>query len=358
MYFHVFTSENVYSFALLSLFEKNIDLRNHFFFFGFGKKQKTTIHYSTELSQQIKYLQKPADIVFFLKNIKAAKWIYLHYLAYDPTLLFWATNLLLLKKTTWVVWGNDIYSYYKRNKNLKTRIYERLRVKVIANIPEIAAFVREDFDLIKSIYKTNANYSDILYPLPVNIEHLNFEKTISKSHDLKFLIGNSGDPSNLHHEMITYLSRFKDEKITVFCPLSYGGSKEYREAIVQHGKDAFGDNFVAITSHLEKEAYAQFLNSIDIALMNHKRQQGLGNILPLLYLDKKVFLRTDITSYYFFQRQKCEVFNIETLNVISFKELVSLTEIESNNKQIVTEIMSEKNYLNLWMNLINRHKND
>lgn len=355
MYFHIFTSESVYSSALLNLLERNIDLKNHFFYFGFGKKQKITPTYSTQLSQQIKYLQKPADIAFLLKNLKAVKWIYLHYLAYDPTLLFWATNRLLLKKTTWVVWGNDIYSYYKRNKNLKTRIYEYLRVKIIAQIPEIAAFVREDYDLIKSIYKTNAVYSDILYPIPVNIEHLNFEKESSTTSSLKFMIGNSGDPSNLHHEIIDYLARFKDENVQVFCPLSYGGSKEYRDSVLKQGKQTFGDNFVALTSHLGKEEYGCFLNSIDVAIMNHKRQQGLGNILALLYLDKKVFLRSEITSYKYFQRQNCAVYDIEYLQKITFNDLILLTKSESNNKQIVTNIMSEENYLNLWLKLINRH---
>jgi hypothetical protein len=233
-----------------------------------------------------------------------------------------------------------------------------LRVKIIAQIPEIAAFVREDYDLIKSIYKTGAAYSDILYPIPVNIEHLNFEKEISTTSDLKFMIGNSGDPSNLHHEMIDYLTRFKNHNIKVFCPLSYGGSKEYRDSIVKLGKSAFGENFVALTSHLGKEEYGRFLNSIDIAIMNHKRQQGLGNILALLYLDKKVFLRSDITSFNYFKRQKCEIFDIQKLKTISYNELVILNKTDSDNKQIITNIMSESNYLQLWMNLINRHKND
>ena len=45
------------------------------------------------------------------------------------------------------------------------------------------------------------------------------------------------------------------------------------------------------------ERYIELLSDIDIAVFNHNRQQGLGNTTTLLGLGKKVYLRSDTTTW-------------------------------------------------------------
>lgn len=355
MFYHIFTGESVYSQALLKLLEKNVNLEEHTIIFGFAKMQDKTFEYSEALCSRIKYLTKPKDLLFCINNIQSANWIYIHYLAYDPSLLYWALHKSLVLKSTWVAWGNDIYSYYKKNNNLKTRIYEILRRHIIRQLPEIAVFVEEDFSLIKSFYKTKALHIPILYPIPVNLEHLEKIEAVKSDSTVRIMIGNSGDPSNLHLEMIDKLVPFRDKDIEILCPLSYGGSCDYKKAVIDRGKEILGDKFVAITELMSLEEYSKFLGRIDISLMNHKRQQGLGNILALLYLGKKVFIRPDITSYYYFKRQNCRVYNIQDFDKIQFEELKAPITDKQQNKAIIKKIISEENYLTLWLNLFNKH---
>lgn len=353
MYFHIFYGESGYSKALLEVLENHIDIQNHCVVFGFDNvKNKDTV-YSGKI--RTKYLSKFSDFISVIKNLRKATWIYIHFLQYNPTLLYWATQKSKLKKSTWIVWGSDFYSYYKKDNNIKTRIYEFLRRKIISKLPEIATFAEEEFELIKKLYKTNAEYIPILYPIPIDITYLDkLTPSVTKGKTV-FLLGNSGDKSNLHHEMIDFLSPFNAENIEIICPLSYGADKAYQESVIRYGKEYFGDKFTPLVEFMGKEEYSQVLGNVDIALMNHRRQQGLGNILPLLYLEKKVFMRTEITSYAFLKKKGCELYDITQIKNISFSELKEKPAEIVKNKEIIKSITSKENYLNLWLNFLKRH---
>ncbi|MDD2283792.1 MAG: TDP-N-acetylfucosamine:lipid II N-acetylfucosaminyltransferase [Paludibacter sp.] len=354
-YLHVFACESNYSHSLLSMLDQHISLDQHVFLFGFGKIDKQKSDLQKKLSSRILHVRNPFHVVKVLFSLHKFKWVYFHYLSYDPTLLFWFLNKKRLQKSTWVVWGNDIYSYYKRNKNIKTRIYEYLRRRIIPVFPEIAAFVEEDVDFVRKNYSSEAEYVPILYPIPVNLDNLK-SIPLKKQDDFPvFLLGNSADPSNRHIEVLEALSKHRNARLKIYCPLSYGGSPAYKKQVTERGKRYFGDNFIALTELLDAVTYAKLLSEVDVALMNHNRQQGLGNILALLYLGKKVYMRTSITSYPFFLRNQCEVFDIENIKSDSLDEIKKMTQRMSENKAIVESIISEKNYLHLWQHLLNKH---
>ena len=264
-------------------------------------------------------------------------------------------NLKLLDKATWIIWGTDVYSYNKNNNNIKTRIYESLRRKIIPRFREIAAFVKEDVDLAKQLYQSDAEYIPVAYPNPVSLELLQTVPVNTKNEFPVFLLGNSADMSNNHIEMLQMLVKFKNEQLKIYCPLSYGGNKKYITKVIDLGHQLFGDSFVPLKEYLNTTEYASILGEVDIALMNHNRQQGLGNILALLYLEKKVFLKSNISSYYFFQRKNLIVYDIDTIANMTFEELVTLNNELKANKEIAKNIIDTKNILPLWMNLFSRH---
>jgi hypothetical protein len=356
MIVHLFAGQSNYSHAWLTLFASHFNTGGHCFIFGFGAASQNAFVYDEQLSQRILYARKPRDL--FLRIIPMlfrARWIYFHSLAYDPSLLFWKMNRRILNRSTWIIWGFDLYAFQKRELSLRTRTYERLRRSIIPSFPEIAAYVEEDAALARGMYGSKAEYIQILYPIPVNKKSLEGDKKVEAR--VNILIGNSGDPANCHKEMIDILSVFAGEDISITCPLSYGGTPTYMESIISEGKRAFGGKFIPLLTMLDPDAYAAILRNTDIALMNHRRQQGLGNILSLLYLGKKVYLRKDTSSYSFFRRNRCEVFDIEAIGRMTFDEFTKPPADVSNTMRYADEIMSEENYIKLWSNLLNRHPN-
>ena len=355
MYIHIFANQTAYSWALLNLLEKEIDIENHIFVFGIGRDHPMDYPYSPHLNKHILYLKQPRQFIQILKLVYRANWIYIHLLAYDPTLFFWSLNAKLIKKATWIVWGSDIYAFQKKQQSLRTKIYERLRQHIIPRFSEIAAFVPEDFDIIASVYGSTARYLPILYPLPVNLTQLDNVKNIQRKGILAVMIGNSGDPTNNHFEIIEMLSVFRDENMMVFCPLAYGGSEEYRELVISKGISTFGDNFIPWLEMKGKQEYAEQLAGIDVAIMNHKRQQGLGNILALLYLGKKVYIRKEVSSYSFLMRNNCNIYAVESLRGLDFFDFCKPIEEKETTISNVGKIMQKDYTANLWKNLLKQH---
>jgi hypothetical protein len=356
MIIHLFPCENSYSSSLLALLEKRIQIEDHLFVFGFGKSMKHKSAQSEVLKPNTIYLTNFLHLIRFLIILYSKKyWIFFHFLAYDPTLIFWRFNKKIIKKSTWIIWGGDLYAFQNAKISLRNRFYESCRLRIIPWFPEIASFIKEDADLAKKVYLSKAEYHYVLYPIPVRIEHLMSRSEVRKARTKGILLGNSADPSNRHTESLEMLVPFMDEDIEVYCPLSYGGNPAYIEMISKKGKSIFGEKFHPLSHFLNADDYAGLLHKIDIVIMNHQRQQGLGNILSLLYLGKKVYLRADTTSYIFLKRNNCQVFDVNEIMNSDFSLFSSFTDINKNNRHYAEKVMTDEYSFNLWSKLINLH---
>ncbi len=356
MQVHIFTNEGLYSNSLIKLLEKQLDLEEHLFIF---RKQKSTGQdYSEKLSKRIIYSSNFRSLLCeVLPILRKAKWIYFHYLPYGPSLLLWAVSPDLLRKSTWIIWGGDVFIYKEKNRNAKTRLYELLRHISIPNFPEMASFIEEDAREAMSIYRSKAQYIPILYPIPLSINQLKDLPKKTENRTLSILLGNSADPSNFHIETIEFLARFKNQSIKVYCPLSYYTDSTYVDKVIQLGKDYFKDNFIPIKNMMTPTEYAGFLAGMDVGIMNHRRQQALGNVLPLLFLGKKVFLRSDISTYRFLDRAGCIIFDIKSIADCSFKCFSEMANSAKQiNKRSVEKITSDEYCTSLWLNLLNKHQ--
>jgi hypothetical protein len=56
-----------------------------------------------------------------------AEHIYFQFLPLGPSLYMWYFLQFLMKKSTWVVWGADLYFYRYKNNSLRDNIYEYIR---------------------------------------------------------------------------------------------------------------------------------------------------------------------------------------------------------------------------------------
>lgn len=358
MYLHLFASETAISDTLLRLLEQNIDLHEHYIVFGLGKSHPNQRNYEGQLIDRIFHLKDIRNICKIISLIKKAQWIYFHFLAYDPTLFYWFLNRKRLHTSTWIIWGADVYAFQKSNNSFRTKLYELVRKKIIPDFPEVASLVKEDYEVVRRVYNTNPHYIPIIYPAPVNSDLMNSLPLKKPQNTYKILIGNSADQSNKHLEILNLLRKFRNEKIKIFCPLSYGGTIEYIKKVNLEGSQIFDEKFTVIKEMMNPAKYADFLSEMDIVVMNHDRQQGLGNIMASLFLGKKVYLRSDTTSFHFLTQNGCKIESVSDLKNAKFSDLINFTDVLSINRSIMEEMLSEEYAMKRWEELFKRHQSD
>jgi hypothetical protein len=250
----------------------------------------------------------------------------------------------LLKKSYWVIWGGDLYYYKFRKKSFKSDLYEFVRKKVIKNMGNIVCYNQSEFNLAKKWYGTKAKpFFTFFYPSNL-FKNFDFEN-IEKEKFTYIQVGNSADPTNNHVEILEKLSEFKDKKIKIICPLSYGNI-EYRKKVIEKGKEIFSNNFVPLTDFIPFEEYMKLLNKIDIAIFNHKRQQAVGNITSLLGFGKKVYIRDDITTWDLFNDIGIKIFPSNREKEFWIKKLDE--ETKEKNIKLVKEHFSKNQLIRDW----------
>jgi hypothetical protein len=290
---HIFKNTNEkFSEPYIEFINNNFDKKKHFFYhIGEDRRTNKVSRENIEFITKLKYFT-------LIKDMYKANKIILHGLM-SPLLVFiFFLQPWLLKKCYWVVWGGDLYYFKNRKRKLKTNFYEFLRRFVIKNIGGIITHIKGDYELAQKWYGAKGKYYySFMYPSNLFKEYDLCK--VKKDNDKMYIqIGNSADPSNNHLEVFKKLEKYKDKKIEIICPLSYGNPK-YRELIIQEGIRLFGDKFNPIVEFMPFNKYLELLAKIDIAIFNHERQQAMGNITNLLGLGKKVYIKDDITTWDF-----------------------------------------------------------
>lgn len=349
---HIFTSESPYSFAFLDFLEKNFDTASTIIVFR--KKRTGFFRYSTNLERKIIYTRN--NFSFALKIIpvlsKYLKIIF-HQLPHGPSLIIWSFLPGILSKSTWIIWGGDLYFYKNSRESIKNVFYEKLRKRIISKIPRFVTLIPGEFDLASKQYNKAAIHLPAIYPPPLDFTgYKGSTRPGEKAADTVILAGNSGNPSNNHHEILSKLLSVRDMKIKIICPLSYSGNHAYIDSVVTAGDRIFGNKFVPLRDFIPPGNYLDLLWNVDIAVMNHDRQQGMGNILPLLYFGKKVFIRSDTTTYRYLSDIGCRLYDILTVESFGNQELsVNHDELKINH-QITGELISEKNCKIMWDSIL------
>lgn len=150
------------------------------------------------------------------------------------------------------------------------------------------------------------------------------------------LVGNSATPTNNHIEVFRILSRIPlpaSSKIVV--PLSYGDAR-YREKIVELGTELFGDQFQPVTDFMDFDQYAALLQSCSMMVMNHKRQQGAGNIGIGMYLGAKVFVNPCSPLYDYYKETGLTIYSLAELEQELSEGVVGLSaDSASRNREIL-----------------------
>lgn len=349
-FLHLFIN-NIISFNYIKFINKNFDENNHTFIFENLGDSDTEIRIlknvkelyegssKTKIGKMLEYYHY---FIFFSKEIKKYDRLYIHGLFSKKMVIFLFLFKKNLNKVNWVVWGGDLHSCENRRKEIIHKFYYRIEDYVKKNISFISTLVPGDYELAKQFYNVRGKYCKAIYPAEINFNKIENLKE-KKSKEIFIQIGNSGNPSNNHFEILESLKKFRNKDIKIYAILSYAGSKEYINKVIKYGDFIFGNKFIPIINFMFGDEYWQYLKSIDILVLNHHRQQGLGNIERLSYLEKKIYLRSDTSSWdYLVNDLKLKLNPYESIKDQTFEEFIKNN--ATGNKDIIKKILYCKSY--------------
>lgn len=290
-----------------------------------GKKE-----YKYGLKEQylVQWLDKKIKVFALIRDMYTADKIIIHGLWSEDIVKLLYIQPWLLKKCFHIMWGGDFYFPEKQSWFKK---------QVIKKMGHFITYIEGDYQKIKKLYNAKGIYHEcFMYPSNLYKEYI-----IKSKQDtiINIQVGNSGDPTNNHIEAFEKLKKFKNENINVYVPLSYG-NEIYIAEVLKIGEEIFSNKFKPITTFIPLEEYQDFLSKIDIAIYAHKRQQGMGNIITLMGLGRKVFIRNDITPWYFFKNLGVEVYDFNTIDINLICD-----KIKQKNMRYIKNYFSEKNYV-------------
>jgi len=275
--------------------------------------------------------------------------VVIHQLTNPRLLLYLFLFRRAARRCAWVFWGGDVYYHRFRPRAWPHALRERLRRSVIPAFPVVAGFVPGDFETVRAVYGSRARYVRAFYPIPTDDPATADDGPPAPGpRSITILVGNSGAPANEHAWVYRTLARFRSEDLRILSPLSYG-DPDYVASTIALGRELFGERFVPLTDFLPPEQYARLIGGVDAAVMNHGHQQALGNVVALLMMGKKVFVRSDTTPYRFFGDLGIQVFDTLRLPEMTFAELAGFApETGKRNAESVRALLSEENAVAGW----------
>lgn len=239
----------------------------------------------------------------------------------------------------WIGWGYDYYdiiytspekmllpltskeikkiapkdNLFKKLKRIaKKIIFPSSKYKTIQRINFFAPVLPAEYNMVST------NFPGVKFPDYCLWNYGNLEEDLvkdfieSKVTGNSILVGNSASAENNHLDSFRLLSSIDITDRDIISPLSYGDA-QYRNLVITKGQELFEKNFQPLISFMPITDYVKILESCGFVIMNHLRQQAVGNIVIMLYLGAKVFLRKECPTYNFFLEQGAIIFSIQEL---------------------------------------------
>ena len=296
-------------------------------------------NYGLKKEHNIEFLHTDDDIFTTLvQYMNEAKKIVLHGLWREKVNLILKENPLLLKKCFWIMWGGDFYFPQKQSE---------LQKYVIENVPYLVTGTKGEVDYVRNNYNAKGEHIEAFVYTSNLFKKINSSPKIDGK--IRILVGNSSTETNQHFEVFNKLEIYKNENIEIFVPLSYGDFK-YGMQVMKVGYEIFGDKFKPIIDFMNEQDYYKFLSTIDIGIFNHNRQQGMGNIITLLGMGKKVYMNPEVTTYEMFidKNIKVDRFKLFDLNLLTPK-------IVQKNISLIEKYFSEDEFSKQLSKLFERN---
>lgn len=250
--------------------------------------------------------------LILLNSLIKFKAVLVHYLSEH------ATNIINHApekvKLVWMFWGQDaqklfvdemfkpdtkkvvrkisgLYEYFFStiNKIRRPLLPFRPKGRAFSRITFCAPVVKEELEDFEFKLPFKYKYLDFTYGFLEYYIPDSFKNLVANGENI--IVGQSSSAGNNHLDAFNVLRKIglPSSETKLIVPLSYG-NKEYGKTIATKGKIIFKENFHAIDNFLPLQEYYSILFTCSYAIMNHKTQQALGNILMLLWIGCAVYL--------------------------------------------------------------------
>lgn len=267
------------------------------------------VHFLTEFGA--KMIRKAPEYVKIVWSGWGADYYYL--LSLNEKYLFGPETFEILKKVDGRRVDKNPLTFFRIKLRPLRKRYVRWAklMPAIKKVDFFSAPLSDDYDLLKeALGKTfSAQYIQINYG-DVESTFASDCKNIEQS---DILVGNSAHATNNHIEIFRLLKRHGLNGRKVIVPLSYG-DYNYRSVILDYGYELLGAHFYPILDFLPIDEYVNVISGCSCVIMNHYRQQALGNIGAALFCGAKVFLNSKNVSKNFLIRHGAHLFDVEQLN--------------------------------------------
>lgn len=137
----------------------------------------------------------------------------------------------------------------------------------------------------------------------------------SAGKETKFLLGNSSTPTNQHLEALLAIKKSRVDVEQIVIPLSYG-NMNYATWIENKAKSIFGRKVFIIQDFMNLTDYNKLISSCGVVIMNHVRQQALGNIFHALISGKQVALNPRGLTFQFLQSKGIPIHTTRQLELV------------------------------------------
>jgi hypothetical protein len=310
--------------------------------------------YFADAPDNVIQLKKQTSLKFLIAAHLAERVIFNGLFSHNTVLSF-AFMPWVLRKAIWLPWGGDLYNRnYLLSSNI-TKVSDWVKRQFVRSLYAIATPTLGDYETAKKWYGGRSKYIESGCNV-FNFELEDLNRLVEERQDNKMpfriQIGNSGDPTNEHLEILRVLGRFVEENIEVVAPLTYG-NKDYIESVTKLGHDMFGTKFLPLTQFMSPSEYNKYLSTIDVVIMNHRRQQGFGNLVIALYLGSKIFIRREISTWdYLSSDMGCVLNDTGEISTHSFHGFVrNDTEVVNQNRGAVVHLFDRKWQKMMWKRL-------
>jgi hypothetical protein len=213
-------------------------------------------------------------------------------------------------------------------------VVEPLFRRAVRRVAVFSAPVEGDLSVARHAFRgaLNAEYAQLSY---ASVER-SFDSVTAESAGA-IMVGNSASPTNNHADVFELIAAANLGDRAIIVPLSYGDDG-YRREIIRHGQHLFGNRFVPLVDFVSLSTYNQMIAKCAVAVMGHRRQEGLGNVCTMLYAGRRVLMNPVSTIYKCLKERGAVVGTLDDLRTGADMSLLPLTDSERKvNREILIE---------------------
>jgi hypothetical protein len=282
-----FFYNNMHTQKVLSLFEHG-GLDQDYTQQVFIERSRTIPDYDNDVSvyRNASFFSEQTDLPRIIESVLApdVEGVFMHGLFFG-----WQHHIVRAvgqhKKVIWYMWGGDLYNPIRQ----KQPFFETVK-----HVHAVATGATGDYELFCRVY---GHKPCLQMPYPTDIDFASVNMPARKSKTI--FVGNSGDPSNLHIEVLQHLARKQDiSEYEIVLPVTYNLHEPYKQQILAAAeKLGLARRIRLLTQHMSPAAYYALVAEVEIFVTAHQRQQAFGNLLAALYLGAKTVLRKEISIF-------------------------------------------------------------